>query len=155
MDDSNKGKGLIYANTKIKASLYPFYANTGWYPLRSSYPLLIKIFDFKSKLLIKSKILSSLLWFLHVISFPFFVLRIQRRDNGFARSMRSFLCPFPCKNQRIEGTQKTSHTSCEALLLKSSILISKVGIPSLVFARIFSWFYVFKQRLVKIFDKAH
>ena len=26
MDDSNKGKGLIYANTKIKASLYPFYA---------------------------------------------------------------------------------------------------------------------------------
>ena len=29
MDDSNKGKGLIYANTKIKASLYPFLAQQG------------------------------------------------------------------------------------------------------------------------------
>ena len=128
MDDSNKGKGLIYANTKIKASLYPFYANTGWYPLRSSYPLL-------RKLLIKSKILSSHCPFFGFCTYLFFVLRIQTRDNGLLkskilkRSMRSFLCPFPCKNQRIEGTQKTSHTSCEALLLKSSILISKVGIP--------------------------
>ena len=98
-----KGQRVAMIPWKRNAqAAYTVYANTGWYPLRSYYPLL-------RKLLIKSKILSSLLWFLHVISFlceyrnksfayfylkkyeedfnkPFFVLRIQRRDNGCLKS---------------------------------------------------------------------
>ena len=70
--------------------------------------------------------------------------------------MRTFLCPFPCKNPRIEGIPRAL-VLAQPCLLNSSIRDTKKELLIVSFIEDFkqpSWFYAFKQRLRRLVSLA-